>query len=85
MHNHPIEDILEMLREEFSKLKLHMKPQSVQYHNTTITGWFVKLNPEIDIQRLKKFLVRVKHAVKDPEFALVVKDIFSGANANSSF
>ena len=38
MHNYLINDITEMLKEEFSELKLYMKPQPVQYHNTAITG-----------------------------------------------
>ena len=47
-------------------------------------GWFVKLHPDVDIFRLHKFfLVRVKRTVKDPDFALVVKVIFSSAKVNT--
>ena len=61
MHNYLIVDIAQMLKEEFSKLKLYMKPQLVQYHDTTTTDWFVKLHPKVEIPRLHRFLlVRVK-------------------------
>ena len=86
MHNYSITDIVEILKEEFSELKLYMKPQLVQYHDTTIIGWFVKLHPKADILRSHKFfLVRVKRKVDDLDFALVVKMIFNGKKANSSF
>ena len=32
MHNYPIADLAEMLKEEFGELKLFIKPQPVQYH-----------------------------------------------------
>ena len=85
MHNHPISDIAEMLKEEFSELKLYMKPQPVQYYDIVTMSWFMKLYPKVDIPQLHKFfLVRVKRKVKDPDFVLVVKIIFSSAKADSS-
>ena len=86
MHNYPTTDITEMLKEKFSKLKLYMKPQPLQYHDTTTVGQFVKLHPKVDIPRLYKFFLgRVKQRVDDLDFALVVKIIFNGKKANSSF
>ena len=85
VHNCPITDITEMLKEEFSELKLYMKPQPVQYHDTTNIGWFLELHPEVDIPRWHKyFLVRVKGKVDDLDFDLVVKVIFNGERDNSS-
>ena len=58
IHNYPITNIAEMLKEEFSELKLYMKPQSIQYYDTTMVSWFVKLYPKVDILRLHKFFLR---------------------------
>jgi len=38
MYNYKICDITEMLREEFGELKLFLKAQPVQHHNTTTIG-----------------------------------------------
>jgi len=38
MHNYKIYDIAEMLREEFSELKLFLKAQPMQHHDTTTIG-----------------------------------------------
>ena len=38
MHNYLVNDIVEILKKEFSKLKLYMKLQPVQYHDTAIMG-----------------------------------------------
>ena len=86
MHNYLIVDIAEMLKEEFSELKLYIKLQLVQYYDTTTIGWFVKLHPKVEIPRLHKFLlVRVKQKVANLDFTLVVKEIFNGKCSNSSF
>ena len=78
MHNYPIADLAEMLKEEFGELKLCMKPKLVQCSNTSITSWFVKLYLEVDADRLYSFfLVRVKCSITKPEFTLVVKVIFN--------
>jgi len=50
MHNYTIEDFAEMLKEEFSEIKLYLKPQSVQHYDMTTTGWFIKLYLEIDVK-----------------------------------
>ena len=62
---------------------LHVKPQVVNYHDTTVAGWFIRLHPDIDLDNMKKFMrMKVKMIVKfDPDFALVVKFIFSGEKA----
>ena len=38
MHNYEIKDVAEMLKEEFGELKLFLKTQPVQYHDTTAMG-----------------------------------------------
>ena len=55
MHNYTIEDFTKILKEEFSKIKLFLKPQSVQYHDTTTTGQFIKLHSEIYVETYYKF------------------------------
>ena len=86
MYNYPITDIAEMLKEEFSELKLYMKHQSIQYYDTTIVDWFVKLYPKVYIPRLHEFFLgRVKRKVDDLDFTLVIKIIFNSEKANSSF
>ena len=67
-----------MLREEFGQLKLFLKAQPVQHHDTTTTGWFVKLHPEVHIDTYYTFLHnKVKLRVTKPLFALVIKAIFN--------
>ena len=36
-----IEDLIEMIKEQLSDVKLHMKIQVVVYNSTTITGQFI--------------------------------------------
>ena len=38
MHNYTIKNLAEMLKEEFSEIKLFLKPQLVQFHDTSTTG-----------------------------------------------
>ena len=56
IHNYTIEDFAKMLKEEFSKIKLFLKPQSVQHYDMTTTGWFIKLHLEIHIETYYKFV-----------------------------
>ena len=79
MHNYKICDIAEMLREEFGELKLFLKAQPVQDHDTTTTGRLVKLYPEVHIDTYYTFLYnKVKLRVTKPLFVLVIKAIFNG-------
>ena len=79
MHDCAIEDFAEMLKEEFSEIKLFLKLQSVQHHETLTTGWFVKLHPDIHVETCYKlFHDKVKLKVVKPQFALVVKYVFNG-------
>jgi hypothetical protein len=79
IHNYKIYDIAEILREEFRELKLFLKAQPVQHHDTTTIGWFVKLHPEVHIDIYYTFLHnKVKLQVTKLLFALVIKAIFNG-------
>ena len=79
MHNYIIGDFAEMLKEEFSEIKLFLKSQPVQHHDTLTKGWFVKLHPEIHIETYYIFFYsKVKLRVVKPLFALVIKAIFNG-------
>ena len=56
-----------MLKEEFSEIKLFLKPQPVQFHNTSAIGWFVKLHSEVYIDTYYKFFYnKVKLRVVKP-------------------
>ena len=43
MCNYQNLDIAKILKEEFSELKLCMKPQPMKYYDTSVTSWFSKL------------------------------------------
>ena len=67
-----------MLKEEFGKLKLFLKAQPVQYHDTATMGQFVKLPPEVHVESYYTFFyAKVKLRVPKPLFALVIKTIFN--------
>ena len=79
MHNYKIKDVVEMLKEEFRELKLFLKAQPIQYYNTVIIGWFVKLHPEVFVELYYNFFHnKVKLHMPKPLFALVIKAIFNG-------
>ena len=67
MHNYTIKDLAEILKEEFSEIKLFLKPQPVQFYDTLNTGWFVKLHPEVHVDTCYKFFYnKVKLRVVKP-------------------
>ena len=55
MHNLLLSDLIEIVYEEMSKIKLYMKLQVVMSYSTEVTGWFIKLHSEIDINHIQQF------------------------------
>ena len=53
MYNLPIEDLIEMVREEMSEVKLFIKLQAVIVASEEIIGQFIKLYLEIDIKMMQ--------------------------------
>ena len=86
LHVVPIEDLIEMIKEEFNKNKLHIKLQAVAHHSTIVTGQFIWLYPKVNIVYLQAFFERyIKKLVQStPDFALVVKYIFNREKAQKT-
>ena len=52
LHELPIEELTEMLKEEMSNIRLFIKPQAVMLALAETTGWFIKLHPEINLKAI---------------------------------
>ena len=79
LHDFPLKDLTDMLKEEMNELKRFMKAQAVSHHSATITWWFIKLHLELDLTHYKDFYKCVqKEENFKPKFALVKKIIFNG-------
>ena len=50
LHDLLIKELIKIVKEEMSKIRLFMKPQAVILAIAETTGWFIKLHPEIDIK-----------------------------------
>ena len=55
LHDYPLDDLTEMIKEETNELKLFMRAQESHHHFTTIAEWFIKLNLEVDLTHLEEF------------------------------
>ena len=51
-----------------NELKLFMREKAALYHSNTITGWFIKLHPEIYLHILKSFFTS---ASKKNQFSIL--------------
>ena len=67
------------LCKEHTDFKLWIQPQVVQELHTTIAGWFVYLDSEVDIAILMaKLKLKIKDIIKEESrFALISKPIFT--------
>ena len=83
LYNLLIEDLIKIVKEEMSEIRLFIKPQAVMLAMAETIEWFIKLDLEIDIKTMQQFFrEEVKKIVKfKPEFTLVVKFIFDSKKA----
>ena len=61
-------------------IKLYIKRQLVTFHDTSITGCFINLYPDINILLMQRFMhIHIKNIIKQELiFAMVSKLIFNG-------
>ena len=63
------------MKEEFSKIKLYIKPQVVQAAEVRVTGWLMYFTYLKSLEQL--FYLSIKYIIKgEPMFVLTRKTIF---------
>ena len=67
---------MEILKEEFSKIKFYIKVQVIQSDNIIISSWFMYLYPDIDIKILQKFFYISSKYIKDNQSLHKLKELF---------
>ena len=78
MHDIPLDDIIEILKEELETYKFYIRAQAVQSISVETTKWFMYLYPDINLCNFKSLLrTSITYLInEEPIFALVRKTIF---------